>query len=95
MKNKRNLHEPMTNDLNILRLVLNRFLCDVLRKVDKVQSSDYFLHDVLCTVCKVQLLNYNGTNQIIKGFTSNFCNPDSGTIGSPRPGQIQPQYMIY
>ena len=95
MNNKRNLHEPMTNDLNISRFLLNQFLRDVLRTVGKVQSLDYFLHDVLRTVGKVRSLDYNGTNQIIEGFILNLCNPDSGTLGSPRPGQIKPQYMTY
>ena len=90
-----NYCHPMTNVLNISRLVLNRFLRDILRTVHKVQSLDYFLHDVLRTVGKVRSLDYNGTNQIIKGFISIFCNPDSGTLGSPRPGQIQPQDMTY
>ena len=93
MTNNRNLHEPMINDLNILKLVLNQFLRNDLHTVPKVQSLDYFLHDVLRTVGKVRSLDYNGTNQIIEGFISIFCNPDSGTLGSPRPGQVQPQYM--
>ena len=85
----------MTNVLNILRLVLNQFLRDVLRTVHKVQSLDYFLHDVQHTVWKVRSLDYNGTNQTIEGFILNFRNSDSGTLGRPRPGQIQPQYMTY
>ena len=71
MKNKRDLYEPMTNDLNISKLVLNQFLRDVLRTVRKVQS-----------------LDLNGMNQMIEGFTLNLRNPDSGTLGKPRPGQV-------
>ena len=73
----------MTNDLNILKLVLNQFLRNDLRIVHEVQEVDYFLHEVLRTIGKVQSLN-----QIIKGFTLNLRNSDFGTLERPRPGQI-------
>ena len=95
MKNKRNLHESMTNDLNISKLVLNQFLRNDLHTVPKVQSLDYFLHEILRTVGKVRSQDYNGLNQRFEGFTSNLRNSDSGTLGRPRPGQIQSQDMTY
>ena len=89
MTNDGNSHEPMTNDLNISKLVLNQFLRNDLRTVPKVQSLDYFLHEVLRTVRKVQSHDYNGLNQIIEGFTSNLRNSDFDTLGRPRVYQIQ------
>ena len=83
MTNDRNLHEPMTNNLNISKLVLNQFLCNDLSTVPKVQEVKYFLHEVLRTIGKVRSLN-----QIIEGFTLNLRNSDPDTLGRPRPGQI-------
>ena len=63
-----NYFHPMTNDLNISKLVLNQFLCNDLHTVPKVQSLDYFLRIVLRTVCEVQSSEYDKTNQIFDGI---------------------------
>ena len=79
----------MTNDLNISKLVLNRFLRNDLHTVPKSQSVDYFLHEVLRAVGKVRSQDYNGLNQIIEGFALNLRNSESDTQGRPRTDQIQ------